>query len=157
MRGLQEGSGGRVTRHTLIGTAWENQGKNVELDQRSYGRRMRGGANNLSDIVPQGGDKGIPSGGLPGKGRDVDGDEGKFLAQTCTGRCGHLGGGKPPSSKVPTMRHAGLVAVTKWTPQEHRDVQEWGGEEEAAAGGDGGKGKHGDDLRGLRGTITDGS
>ena len=84
----------------------------MELDQRSYGRRMRGGANNLSDIVPQGGDKGIPSGGLPGKGRDVDGDEGKFLAQTCTGRRDHFGGGKPPSSKVPTMRH------TEWTHTE---------------------------------------
>ena len=28
-----------------------------------------------------------------------------------------------------TMRHASLVVVTKWTPQEHSDVQEWGREE----------------------------
>ena len=86
----------------------------------------------------------MPSGGLPGKGRDADGDEGKFLAQTCKGRCDHLGGGKPPSSKVPTMRHAGPVSVLKWEAQDHRNVQEWVGEEEAETGADGGTGKHGD-------------
>ena len=105
-----------------------------------------GGADHLSDRVPQGGDEGVPSGRLPGKDRDADGDEVTFLAQTCTGRHDHLGGGKPPSSKVPTMRHAGPVAVPKWEAQEHSDVQEWVGEEEAATGGDGGKGKHGDGL-----------
>ena len=76
----------------------------------------------------------MPSGGLPGKGQDADGDEGTFLAQTCTGRRDHLGGGKPPSSKVPTMRHSGPVSVPKWEAQEHRDVQEWGREEESATG-----------------------
>ena len=44
------------------------------------------------------------------------------------------------------MRHAGLVAVPKWEAQEHRDVQERGGEEEAATSGDGGTGEHGDGL-----------
>ena len=88
----------------------------------------------------------MPSGGLPGEGRDADGDEGTFLAQTCTGHHDHLGGGKPPSSKVPTMRHAGPVAVPNWETQEHCDLQEWGGEEEAATGGDRNKGKHGDGL-----------
>ena len=88
----------------------------------------------------------MPSGGLPGKGRDTDSDEGTFLAQTCTGRRDHLGGGKPPSSKVTMMRHAGPVAVPEWEAQEHRNVQEWGGEEEAATGGDRDTGKHGDGL-----------
>ena len=69
----------------------------------------------------------MPSGGLPGKGQDADGNEGTFLVQTCTGHCDHIGGGKHPSSNVPTMRHAGPVAVPKWEAQEHRDVQEWGG------------------------------
>ena len=92
------------------------------------------------------GDEGLPSGGLPGKGRDADGEEGTFMAQTGTGRHDHLGGGKPPSSKVPTMRHAGPEALPKWEAQEHRDVQEWGGEEEAATGGDRDTVKHGDGL-----------
>ena len=158
MRGLREEGGGRVAGHTLNDTAWESQSKKVELDRRRYGRRRRReGADNLSDRVPQGGEEGVPSGGLPNKGRDADGDEGTFLAQTCMGRRDHLGGGKPPSSKVPTMQHAGPVAVTKWTPKEHCNVQEWGKEEEAATGGYGGKVKQGDGLRGIRGEITDGS
>ena len=72
----------------------------------------------------------MPSGGLPRKVRDADGNEGTFLAQTCTGRRDHLGGGKPPSSKVHTMRYAGHVTVPEWETQEHHDVQEWGGEKE---------------------------
>ena len=88
----------------------------------------------------------MPSGGMPEKGRDADSNEGTFLAQTCTGRRDHLGGGKPPSSKVPTMRHAGPVAVPKLEAQEYRDVQEWGGKEEAATGGDRDTRKHGDGL-----------
>ena len=59
------------------------------------------------------GDEGMPSGGLSGKGRDADGDEGTFMAQICTGRRDHLGGGKPPYSKVTTMIHAGPMAVSK--------------------------------------------
>ena len=156
MQGLRKGDGGGVTGHTPHVTAWENQGKKVDLDRRSYGRgRRRGGANNISDRVSQGGYKGVSSGRVPGKGRDTNGNEGAFLATACLGRRDHLGGGKPPSSKMPTMKHAGPMAVTKWTPQEHRYVQEWGGEEEAATGG--GKIKHGDGLRGLWGTITDGT
>ena len=76
-----EGDGGMVIGHTPDGTAWEDQEKNVELDRRSYRSRRRGGANNLSDRVPQGGDEGVPSGGVPRKGRDTDSDEGTFLAQ----------------------------------------------------------------------------
>ena len=128
----------------------------MDLDRRSYGRGGRGGSNNISDRVPQGGDEGVSSGRVPGKGRDTDGDEGTFLATACAGCRDHIGGGKPPSSKIPMMRHSGPVAVTKWAPQEHSDVKEWGGEEEAATGGGGGKRKHGDGLRGLQGTITDG-
>ena len=157
VQGLRKGDGGGVTGHTPHITAWENQGNTVDLDRRSDGRgRRRGGANNTSDRVPQGGDEGVSSGRVPGKGRDTDGDEGAFLATTCLGRCDHLGGGKPPSSKMPTMRHDGPVAVTKWTPQEQSDVQEWGREEEAATDKGGGKRKHGDGLQGLKGKITDG-
>ena len=78
----------------------------------------------------------MPIEGVPRKVRDTNGDEGAFMAPACTGRRDHLGGGKPPSFKMPTMQHAGPVAVTEWTPQEHSGVQKWGGEEEAATGGD---------------------
>ena len=117
----------------------------MELDRRTYGRR-RGGANHISDRVPQGGDKGVPSGRVPRKGQDVDCNEVTFLAHTCTGRHDHIGGGKPPSPKVPKMQHAGPVAVPKREAQEYSDVQEWGGEDEAATGGDGNTGKHRDGL-----------
>ena len=66
----------------------------------------------------------MPSEGLPGKGRDTDGDEGAFLAPACLGHRDHLGGGKPPTSKVLTMRHAGPVVVPQWETPEHCDVQE---------------------------------
>ena len=85
VRGLREGDGGRVAGHTSNGAAWESQDRKVELDRRNYGR-MWGGADHLSDRVPQGGGEGMPSGGLPGKGWDADGDAGTFLAQACTGR-----------------------------------------------------------------------
>ena len=85
----------------------------MELDRRSHGRRR--GTTHLSDRVPnQGGDEGIPSGGLPGKGQNTNGDEGAFMAPACLGRRDHLGGGKPPKSKVLKMRHAGPVAVPQW-------------------------------------------
>ena len=45
-----------------------------------------------------------------------------------------------------TIRHAGPVEVPKQEAQEHSDVQEWGGEEEAATGGDGGTVNHRDGL-----------
>ena len=70
--------------------------------------------NRDSDRVPQGGDEGVSSGRMPVKGRDKDGDEGTFLETACKGRRDHLGEGKPPSSKMPTMRHASPVAVSKW-------------------------------------------
>ena len=84
----------------------------MELELSIHRRR---GNKNLSDRVPeQGRYKGIPSGGLPRKGRDTDGDEDVFLAPASPGHCDHLGGGKPPTPKVLTMRHAGPVAVLQW-------------------------------------------
>ena len=99
----------------------------MDMYRRSYGRGRRRRAKDISGRVPQGGDDGVSSGSMPGKGRDKDGDEGAFLEKACTGRHDHLGGGKPPSSKMPMMHHASPVAVTEWTPQDHSDVQEWGG------------------------------
>ena len=153
---LRKGVDGRVIGYTLHDIAWKNQGEMVELNQHSYGGG-RGGANNISDSVPQGGDAGVSSGRLPGKGQDEDGDEGAFLAPACPGCHDHLEVGEPPSSKMPTMRYAGPVALTKWMPQEYGDVQEWGGEEEVTTGGGGGKRNRGDGFRGLREAATVGT
>ena len=87
---LRKGDDGGVTGHTTHVTAWENQGKNVDLYRRSYGRGSRGGANKILDRVPQGGDKGVSSGRVSEEGRDTDGDESAFLATACSGRRDHL-------------------------------------------------------------------
>ena len=80
------------------------------------------------------------------EGRDADGNESAFMAPACPGRRDHHGRGKPPTSKLLTMRHVGPVAVPQWETQEHRNVQEWGGEEETSTGGDRDTRKHGDGL-----------
>ena len=59
---------------------------------------------NLSDRFPyQGRDEGIPSGGLPRKGWDTDGDEDAFMALACPEHCDHIGREKPPTLKVLTI------------------------------------------------------
>ena len=157
MQGLRKGGGGRVTGLTPHVKAWKSKGKTMEIDRRSYDRERRGRAKYTLDRVPQGGDKGVSSGGMPGKGRDKDGNEGAFLVTACKGRHDHLGGGKAPSSKIPTILHAGPVAVSKWLSQEHSDVQERGGKEETATGGGGGRRQRRDGLRGLQGAVTGGT
>ena len=78
VRGLREGDGGRVAGRPSDDTAWEGKGRQMEFYISSHGRR---GTTHLSDRVPdQGGDEGMPSGGLPRKGQDTDGDEGASLA-----------------------------------------------------------------------------
>ena len=125
--------------------------------RRSYRRGGWGRDKYISDRVPQGGDEGVSSGRMPGKGRDKDGDEGTFLETACKGRRDHLGGGKPPSSKMPTLRHARPMAVSKWPSQEHINVQEWCGKEETGTGGGRGKRQRRDGLRGLQGAVTYGT
>ena len=83
---------------------------------------------------------------MSGEGRDTDGDAGAFLETACEGHRDHLGGGKPPSSKMPTMQHASPVAGPQRPPQKHRDVQEWGVKEKMTTGGGGGQGQRGDGL-----------
>ena len=133
---------GRVAGSPSDDTAWEGKGVQVELELSSHWRR---GSTNLSDRVPdQGMDEGMPSGGLPRKGRDTNGNEGAFLAPACPGNHDHLGGGKPPTPKVLTMRHAGPVADHQWETSGDHDLQEWGGAEEAATGVDRAAGKYRD-------------
>ena len=83
---------------------------------------------------------------MSGEGRDTDGNAGAFLETSCEGNSDHLVGGKPLSYKMPTMRHASPMAGPQQPPQEHGDVQEWGGKEETMTGGGGGQGQHGDGL-----------
>ena len=52
------------------------------------------------------------------------------------------------------MSHVRPVTGPQRPPQEHRDVQEWGGQEETTTGGGGGQGQRGDGLRGLRGAVA---
>ena len=83
----------------------------MDLERLSHRR----GAKNISDRLPyQGRAEGMSCGGLPRKGWDKDGDEDTFLQPECPGHRDHLGGGKPPTPKVLTMRHAGPVADPKW-------------------------------------------
>ena len=113
MQGLRKGGGGRVTGLTPHVSAWEIKGKTLDMDRRSYGRGRRGRAKDILDRVPQGGDKGVSSGRMPGKGRDKDGDDSAFLEAARKGRRDHLGGGKPPSYKIPMTSHDRPVAVSK--------------------------------------------
>ena len=64
-------------------------------------RRVR--ATDIPDRVPQEGGRGVSSGRLSGEGRDTDGDVGALLDEAWEGYSDHIGGGKPPSSKMPTL------------------------------------------------------
>ena len=67
------------------------------------GGGRRGGASDMLDRVPQGRDEGVSSERMYGEVRYTDGDAGTFLETACEGHSDHLGGGKPPSSKMPTL------------------------------------------------------
>ena len=127
MRGLRKGGGGWVTGLTPHVPAWEGKEKALDMDRRGYEGGRRGGASDISDRVPQGGGEGVSSGRMSGEGRDMDGDVGEFLEMACEGHRDHIGGGKPPPSKMPMMQHASPMAGPQRPPQKHRDVQEWGG------------------------------
>ena len=72
-----------------------------------------------------------------------------FLQPACLGHRDHIGGGKPPTPKVLTMRHAGTVTGTQREAPCHRIVQERGGAEETADSGGRPEGKHGEGLLDL--------
>ena len=56
----------------------------------------RGQATDISDRVPQGGDKGVSSGRVSGEGMDTDRDASALLEEARAGHSHHIGGGKPP-------------------------------------------------------------
>ena len=49
---------------------------------------------------PKGGDNGMPGRRVPGEGRDEDGDARALLEEARAGHDHHIGGGKPPPSKM---------------------------------------------------------
>ena len=67
------------------------------MDGRGH---VRGGTADISDGVPQGGDKGLPSRRVPGEGGDKDGDARALLEKARAGHSHHPGGGKPPPPPV---------------------------------------------------------
>ena len=69
----------RLTVLTSHVTAWESKGNTMDMGRRSYGRGRRGRTKEILDRIPKRGDKGVFSRRMPRKGRDKDGDEGKFL------------------------------------------------------------------------------
>ena len=147
MRGMREGDGGRVAGIPPDDTARKVKGRAVELGSLSHGRRT---TNVLAGLPDQGRAEDLPCGGMHRKGWDTDSDADEFTKPACPGHRDNLGGGKPPTPKVLTMRHAGTVAGTKWEAPRHRDVQERGRTEETADSGDRAEGQHGEGLRGLR-------
>ena len=79
---------------------------------------------------------------MPGEGKDTDGDARALLEEAHAGNHYHLGGGKPPPPQMRKLLHVRTVSGPQWPPQEHRDVQEWGGQEATVTGGGGGQGEY---------------
>ena len=76
VRGMWEGDGGRVAGIPSDDAARKGKERTVELGSLRYGRRPK---NILGSFPDQGRAEVLPSGGLPRKGWDTDGDEDEFL------------------------------------------------------------------------------
>ena len=64
------------------------------------------------------------------------------LAPTHPGNHGDNGGGQPPLPTVTSVRHSCAMAVPERAAPAHSAVQEGGGAEATALGGEGGKGSN---------------
>ena len=82
----------------------------MELGSLGHGRRPTDVSAGLPD---QGRAAELPCRRLPRMERDEDGNEDAFLKPACPGYCDNLGGGKPPTPKVITMRHSGTMEGAK--------------------------------------------
>ena len=74
---------------------------------------------------------------------------GALLALARPGHRGNTGGGQTPPLTVPSVQHAGDVAVPKWTSQVHSAVKEGVRSEATERGGGGGKVYHLKDVQHL--------
>ena len=110
VRGMREGYGGGFAGIPPDNTALTGKGIEVELGSLGHGRQP---ADVSAGIPDQGRDEELPCGGLTRKGCDTDSDANAFLHLACPGHCDNLGGGKPPTPEVLTMRHAGPMAGTQ--------------------------------------------
>ena len=80
---MRERDGGRVAGIPSDDIAREGEGGKVELESLIHGGRQ---TKNISDrFTDQGRAKGVPSGGLPRKGWDTDGNEDAFFAAGMSG------------------------------------------------------------------------
>ena len=107
---MWEGDGGGIAGITSDDTAWKGEGVTLELGRVGHRRRPTDVSAGLPD---QGRAADLPSRGLPRTFRDEDGDADALLQPACPGYCDHLGGGKPPTPKVLTMRHSGPMEGAK--------------------------------------------
>ena len=56
----------------------------------------------------------------------MEGHAGALMTLARTGHHGNTGGGQPPPPTVPSVQHAGAVAVPKRIAQEHTTVHDGG-------------------------------
>ena len=135
--GVREGLGEGVT-----GCAPPNPTRHREGGTGEEGRRRRRGrqAKGAQDGVL---DKGradiLPSRGVQQPGANTDVNVDTFMALERLGNHGNTGGGKSPPPTVPSVKHAGDVAVREWAAPAHGALKEGGREETMAAGDGGGK------------------
>ena len=134
MQGMRKRYGGGIIGVTQGDTAWTGVREVVELGRSGQGRR----ATDVPDGLPkQGRSAELPIGGLTRPGRDKDGDADAIFQPECPEYRDHLGGGKHPPPKVPTMRHAGPMEDIKRQAPHHRTLQKGRGKKEASDGGGG--------------------
>ena len=116
MRGLRKGDGVGVARLTPQDATRQRTGEEMGMGGRVHGGEGRGRDTNIQAGVPQGGDNGVPSGRVPGEGRDTDGDARALLEEARAGHHHHLGGGKPTPSKVRKLQQVCTVAGPQCPP-----------------------------------------
>ena len=83
----------------------------------------------------QGGPVELPKGGMTRTSDDEDGDAGPFSIPACPGHRSNFGGGEPPPTTVPPIRHAGPLAYTEQKEPYHRTLFQGSGAKEAAVSG----------------------
>ena len=94
VRGLWARDGGGITGFPSHVIAREGKGEKMDMD----GCSNRGGrTKDLSDGIPKGRGKELPSRRVTGEGGDEDGDARALLEKARAGHCNHPKKGKPPS------------------------------------------------------------
>ena len=77
----------------------------------------------------------MPSGEMPGGLGNTSGDAGALCAPERPQHSGDTGGGQPPSTTVPPLRHPGLQEGAQRAPLGDQPVQYGDGVQEETAGG----------------------